>query len=93
MGWAHCRNSNGRECGYSVEATCDFPGCTEAIDRGLAFVCGGMHDGGENGCGGYFCDKHLTSGWRGENEEEYSGPVCHKCCEAFEKATPAEATP
>jgi hypothetical protein len=59
MGWAYGKNANGREVGYSVEATCDEPGCKEDIDRGLAYVCGNMHDGDEYGCGDYFCSSHL----------------------------------
>lgn len=59
MGWAYGHNAEGREVGYSVAATCDLDGCDEKIDRGLAYVCGGMHDGGEFGCGRYFCPSHL----------------------------------
>ena len=64
MGWAYGTNAEGREIGYGVEATCDEKGCKAAIDRGLAYVCGGMHDGGEHGCGGYFCEDHLFSSAR-----------------------------
>ena len=60
MGWASCgQDRYGREMGYAVLATCDEKGCTERIDRGLAYVCGGMHEGGDFGCGGYFCPEHL----------------------------------
>lgn len=59
MGWAYGTNAEGREVGYGVEATCDQDGCEAEIDRGLAYVCGGMHDGGEHGCGHYFCVGHL----------------------------------
>jgi hypothetical protein len=62
MGWGHGTNAEGREVGYNVAATCDQPGCSAAIDRGLAYVCGGMHDGGEHGCGKYFCEEHLFGG-------------------------------
>jgi len=57
MGWGHGTTADGREVGYAVTATCDQPGCTVRIDRGLAYCCGTMH-GGENGCGGYFCEAH-----------------------------------
>jgi hypothetical protein len=40
MGWARYRNHEGRECGYAVAATCDHPGCTARIDRGLGYLCG-----------------------------------------------------
>lgn len=60
MGWGHCGTDGlGREIGYAIPATCDEPGCDTPIDRGLSFVCGGMHGGGEAGCGRYFCGKHL----------------------------------
>ena len=59
MGWSYGINSEGREVGYSVQATCDHPGCETQIDRGLAYVCGGMHDGGDYGCGRYFCGEHM----------------------------------
>lgn len=59
MGWGYGHNDEGREIGYSVEAKCDEPGCGRDIDRGLAYVCGGMHDGDEHGCGKYFCGDHL----------------------------------
>jgi hypothetical protein len=58
MGWAFCgTDDRGREIGYGVAATCDYPGCEEPIDRGLGYVCGTMH-GGEQGCGRYFCGSH-----------------------------------
>lgn len=60
MGWAHCGTDDlGREIGYGVAATCDFPGCTAEIDRGLGYVCGPMHGCCEWGCGRYFCDSHI----------------------------------
>lgn len=59
MAWATGTNIKGREIGYLVEAECDDSACEEKIDRGLAFVCGAEHDGGERGCGNYFCAKHL----------------------------------
>lgn len=47
-----------RDVGYGVPATCDQPGCDVAIDRGLAYVCGGEPFGGQYGCGLYFCPQH-----------------------------------
>ncbi len=58
MGWAFCGDVDGRPVGYGVVAKCDFPGCEEMIDRGLAYLCGEMHDPTEWGCGKYFCGKH-----------------------------------
>jgi hypothetical protein len=61
MGWSDCgEDSKGRPIGYAFEATCDHPGCTKEIDRGLAYACGGMHGEGDNYCEGYFCAEHLV---------------------------------
>lgn len=63
MGWSGpMPNAEGRSVGYAVDATCDLQGCERKIDRGLAYVCGGMHDGGDHGCGRYFCEYHLFFG-------------------------------
>lgn len=60
MGWADCGfDDKGRPIGYAHEAVCDFEDCDRKIDRGLSYVCGSMHGGGEFGCGGYFCSAHL----------------------------------
>lgn len=91
MGWSYGINLEGREVGYSVEATCDYAGCGEKIDRGLAYVCGGMHDGDEYGCGRYFCGTHLAywfrrdpdANWRSSSDpddhEEMSPQLCDEC--------------
>lgn len=57
MGWS-IGEFNGRDIGYGVPATCDYPGCGAEIDRGLSYVCGGEPYGGEHGCGLFFCGKH-----------------------------------
>ena len=49
-----------RDIGYGVPAQCDYPGCGKRIDRGLSYVCGGEPYGGEEGCGLFFCDEHLS---------------------------------
>lgn len=61
MGWAHCgiNSITGKEMGYGVKGVCSHPECKQIIDHGLSYVCGGMHEGGEHGCGDYFCSKHL----------------------------------
>lgn len=62
MGWGNCgTDSNDRPIGYNHAATCDHPGCEAAIDRGLAYACGGMHGQNDGDCEGYFCYKHLRS--------------------------------
>lgn len=59
MGWSIGYDSKwGRDIGYGVPAYCDHPGCTEEIDRGLGYVCGGEPYGGDKGCGLFFCSHH-----------------------------------
>lgn len=80
MGWGHCgEDDRGRPIGYAIPATCDEAGCEKAIDRGLSYVCGGMHGGGEWGCGGYFCEGHL---WMGPDSW-----LCRSCRDEAEKAS------
>ena len=77
MGWAVGYDSNWkRDIGYGVPAICDRPRCGEAIDRGLAYVCGGEPYGGEHGCGLYFCDGHLIG--RRKDGDRYVS-VCGRC--------------
>ena len=59
MGWSYGKNMDGKEIGYSVEASCEHSGCDKKIDRGLAYVCRGDHGAGDNFCDGYFCYEHL----------------------------------
>lgn len=59
MSWAIGYDSNWkRDIGYGVPSICDHPGCKEEIDRGLSYVCGGLPEGGDVGCGLYFCSNH-----------------------------------
>ena len=69
MGWAFRVEADGREIGYSVAATCDEDGCNAAIDRGLAYACGGNHGGGADYCDRYFCGEHLF----------FPGSKCREC--------------
>jgi len=60
MSWAVGYDSKWkRDIGYGVPSICDHPDCSESIDRGLSYVCGGDPYGGDDGCGLYFCKKHL----------------------------------
>lgn len=70
MGWAIGHDDKwGRFIGYGVPAWCDYPGCTEVIDRGLSYVCCNAQPyGGERGCGLHFCEKHRN--WEG---------MCERC--------------
>jgi hypothetical protein len=81
MGWAYAINAEGREVGYSVPAICDQNFCFKKIDRGLSYVCGGMHDGGDYGCGRYFCDFHRT--YVDFDRWEY----CWKCADELRNVT------
>ncbi len=75
MGWSIGYDSHwNRDIGYGVPSVCDHPGCSEGIDRGLAYVCGGQPYGEPDGCGLYFCESHLFFG---------AGPqVCERCFNA-----------
>lgn len=100
MGWSVGYDSSwGRDIGYGVPATCDFPGCGAEIDRGLSFVCGSDPMGGEYGCGLYFCGIHLwlvainpTTGLIDRNDgiEYKSVYLCWRC---VEEEPPFEPTP
>lgn len=80
MGWSIGFDSNwDRDIGYGVPATCDHPDCNEEIHRGLAYVCGDEPYGGDEGCGLFFCSKHLAYYFSGKNEEVMSPQLCERC--------------
>ena len=54
IGWD---STHERDIGYGVPAVCEHPGCNEEINRGMGYACGGGFP--EDGCGMYFCGKHL----------------------------------
>ena len=64
-----------RDAGYGVPCFCDHPGCTEVIDRGLAYLCGMDPGETESGCGRYFCEKHLPV-YRSRPESHH---ICSQC--------------
>jgi len=72
MGWG-LGEYNGRDIGYGVPAYCDHPGCNAFIDRGLSYVCGGEAYGGDDGCGLFFCAKHLFYGGIADQQ------LCERC--------------
>lgn len=85
MGWAHCgTDSKGREIGYGIHegVTCDHPGCTAEIDRGLGYACGGMHGERDSYCEGYFCGAHLVH--RYDPNEDRGQQFCGKCAEQLD---------
>ncbi len=60
MGWSIGYDDNWkRDIGYGVPAYCDHPDCNEVIHRGLSYVCANEAPYGGDGCGLYFCGKHL----------------------------------
>jgi hypothetical protein len=89
MGWANCgTDTRGRAIGYAHRATCDHPGCTAKIDRGLAYACGGMHGEDEVSCERYFCEKH-RSGWVRFDDRVVQ--VCEECEAIWRRECPKEA--
>lgn len=75
MGYAVYRIGHGRWGGYGVPAYCEHPECSEEIDRGMAFACGG-EPGDDHGCDMYFCEKHREyTGFKG-NGESYPDYLC-----------------
>jgi hypothetical protein len=83
MGYAFGQNHRGEEIGYGIEAVCDEDGCTEEIDKGLAFCCGGMGGvKGEVGCGRYVCANHLFMGYRHPARPDEYVQLCGACSEA-----------
>lgn len=89
MGWAVGFDSDWqRDIGYGVPAICDHPDCSERIDRGLAFVCAGEEPyGGEDGCGLYFCGKHLA---HYREDDGWTSAQCERCADGAE---PFDAKP
>lgn len=75
MGWADCgTDSFGRPIGYAFQATCDYPGCGNKIDRGLSYACGNMHGNTNWGCEGYFCSEHMLF-----VDKEHDSQLCEFC--------------
>lgn len=56
--------------GYGVPAICEHPDCSEEIDRGMSYACGG-EPFSEFGCDRYFCSKHLHfTGFKMDGSDE-----------------------
>lgn len=80
MGWSVGFDTRwNRDIGYGVPAYCDHPSCSEEIDRGLGYVCGGEPYGGDRGCGLYFCDRHFVYSPR------YHHQLCERCYPRIKK--------
>lgn len=71
---------DGEEGGYAVDTSCDRPGCHADIDRGLAYLCGPKPGGGEDSCGGYFCDHDLFMTPVGQR--------CEECADVIDANSP-----
>ena len=79
MSWAVGYDPNWkRDIGYGVPSVCDFPTCNTQIDRGIGYVCGGDVQGGEWGCGLYFCESHLQYNKVPGTERDIVR-VCERC--------------
>jgi len=84
MGWAVGFDIRWqRDIGYGILAYCDHPDCNEEIDRGLSYVCADEEPHGGDGCGLYFCQKHLGFSQFPEtkNEEDDPDAIISNCCE------------
>lgn len=79
IGWARGIR-NGREVGYAIEAKCDHPDCDADIDRGVSYMCGGPAFSDE-GCEGYFCEKHLYA--IDPIGDEHTTHLCRPCFVAY----------
>lgn len=79
MGWS-IGFVGGRDVGYGVPCTCEYPTCKRKIDRGLSHACGGWPGDNEHGCGQFFCGKHMFS-----YEDEYGEfhQACDVCCHNY----------
>jgi hypothetical protein len=64
------------EAGYGVPAVCQRDGCTEQIARGLDSLCGSAPGTPDDGCGGYFCSRHLYLAW---DTDEPRPQNCRPC--------------
>lgn len=84
MSWSIGYDPNwDRDIGYGVPCQCDHPGCDAQIHRGLAYVCGGEPYGGDEGCGLYFCAKHLQFGTETKERQ-----CCERCAADAEPFDP-----
>lgn len=83
MGWAFCGKNatTGQLMGYGIVCKCHKRGCKARIDRGLAYVCGDMHEGGEFGCGYYFCGDHRC--YVGQDSNGSCVTLCAKCADRY----------
>jgi hypothetical protein len=91
MGYA-CYETPLGDAGYGVEDTCHQDGCTESIDRGLAYLCGDQPGRpGEHGCGRWFCGENLFGLPDAVAEEGIlGGGMCKACVDSYYEERPEE---
>lgn len=91
MGWAVGRDSSRRRhIGYGVPSECDHPDCSEMIDRGLAYACGGGVTEEAPNCGLFFCGRHMSISYVRDGEiisaaEAYGEVGPDQDCDDFEE--------
>lgn len=64
--------------GYGVPAICEHPDCSEEINRGMSYACGG-EPFSEYGCDNYFCSKHLVYHCFNVGGGRECKEVCERC--------------
>lgn len=80
--WSNCgTDSKGRDIGYGEVVECDYPGCKQVIDRGLAYACGDMHGASDISCEGHFCYNHR----RIVGNEVDCFMLCFECADKMDK--------
>lgn len=83
MSWAIGDSTkHNRIIGYGVPCICEHPNCNKKIDRGLSYICGGDIDGGEHGCGLFFCAEHLLHApapHEAANDDADYYQLCNRC--------------
>lgn len=82
MSWGYCGiDSMGRPIGYLFASTCDHPGCSAEINRGLSYVCGMMHGEDEVSCEKYFCEAHKLNYIEADGYDNLVR-ICDACAKA-----------
>lgn len=94
MGWSiGFDNDWDRDIGYGVIAYCDHPDCNETINRGLSHVCADEEPYGGDGCGLYFCSKHLVHSKIDDDDRFFLGVCCERCAEGDDSFDPKPEHP
>jgi hypothetical protein len=78
MGYMLYEDDHGRQAGYAVDATCDYPGCDEEISRNSEARC--------EHCVMFFCWEHKTC------YDEHDVEMDEQCTHDFDPKVPNEVT-